>query len=45
MGNWVLTILSDYDIGAFGNIDIKGKFLDADYEPYIMAFFHWPVPL
>jgi len=35
----VLRVISDYGVGASGNMGAKGKILGAGYEPYIMAFF------
>lgn len=35
----VMRVISDYGIGASGNMNAKGKVLGAGYEPYIMAFF------
>ena len=35
----VMRVISDYGVGASGNMSAKGKVLGAGYEPYIMAFF------
>jgi len=35
----VIRVISDYGVGASGNMSAKGKILGAGYEPYIMAFF------